>query len=132
MFLNLQRIGTPPRPLPRTSALSLPRFSALPLPRSSALPLPPPFPRSPLSCHCLSSRISSHLELRIYSTSFLEVLLQDDISKLSSVEVVLESLNASQAVKRYSSILEEVFICVLKSDEVFRPQVLKLKWFKFL
>ena len=132
MFLNLQRTGTPPRPLPRSSALPLPRSSALPLPRSSplnlprssALPLPPPFPRSPLSYHCLS-RISSHLELviyqRIYSTSFLEVLLQDDISKLSSVEVVPENLNASQAVKRYSSILEEVFICVLKSDEWFSP-----------
>ena len=38
MFLNLQRTGTPPRPLPRSSALPLPRSSALPLYHTIASP----------------------------------------------------------------------------------------------
>ena len=125
MFLNLQRTGTPPRPLPRSSALPLPRSSALPLPRSSALPLTR---SSPLTLyHTIASPpefppILSWLYTSGYIPHFFgSFTIQDDISKLSSVEVVSERLNASQAVKRYSSILEEVFICVLKSDELFSP-----------
>ena len=109
MFLNLQRTGTPPRPLPRSSALPLTRSSAPPLYHTIASP--PEFP--PILSWLYTSGYIPHF--------FGSFTIQDDISKLSSVEVVSERLNASQAVKRYSSILEEVFICVLKSDELFSP-----------
>ena len=119
MFLNLQRTGTPPRPLPRSSALPLTRSSAPPLYHTIASP--PEFP--PILSWLYTSGYIPPLFWRFYYTGrYLKTFF--------SRSIVPERLNASQAVNRYSSILEEVFICVLKSDELFSPQVLKLKWFK--
>ena len=118
MFLNLQRTGTPPRPLPRSSALPLTRSSAPPLYHTIASP--PEFP--PILSWLYTSGYIPPLFWRFYYTGRY---LKTFFSRSS-----IRKIECQSSSKKIFIYFGRGFYSVLKSDELFCPQVLKLKWFK--